>query len=422
MRLTAGSWLLVSGSLLAQPGSNAIPPLYDTPRPAAAAGTFSVVARSGSLGQAMTAALSPATSARQAFRGAFRLMSGYFDTAPVVVGAYGDPRDQQLQALFRATYRGARVTGLAMVAVSNSNTQAALVFDQVDQVSRSFPVLVRALGGGSTAAPAPGGGMAQPRPLTQTTFPDGSGTVGLPAGWRIGSSFKGIVDASGPEGQMVVFGYYQQVMTSWIGPPPTVPGYIMGPYREPVAALQTYIDSFTRGALRRGEATFRLIEVSPVASQTGRAAYISYEVQMAGKAAIGLAMVNTMPIDNTTWVYYMSSVAAPRERFARDFPTMWAMWKSWSVNPAVFRERMDAALQSMRETHRLLRETHENTQRIYDRVNHAWSQTIRGVTTIENTGTGWRGDVDTNYVDRLVRGLNEQGGDWRIVPMRDLLP
>ena len=279
------------------------------------------------------------------------------------------------------------MTGFLMAAVSDGSARAGLVFDASEQVPRSFPVLMRALGAGAppaASAGGTGGGIAQPQRLTPTGFPDGSGTIGLPAGWHIGSSFKGCVDVAGPQGQQVVLGYFQQVMTSWMGPPPPIPGFIMGPYRDPVAALQTYIDALSRGALRRREATFRLIEQSPVQSQNGRAAYITYEVQMSGKSAIGLGMVSTAPIDATTWVYYMSNIAAPRERFSQDFPTMWAMWKSWSVNPAVFRERMDAALQSMRETHRLIQETNANTQRTYDRVNHAWDQTIRGVTTIEH--------------------------------------
>lgn len=425
MRLALATFFITV--LLAQPPGGYYPPNPASAQPPAQPrqpnGGFTVVARNGALGQALTATLPPANSARQALRVALRMAAGSFDSPPALVGAFGDPRDQQVQALFRTTVRGARVTGLAM-AVAGGDTRAAVIFDQADQVSRSFPVLIRALGATAPAASAPAGAgrMARPQPLTQTMFPDGSGAVGLPAGWRIGSSWKGIVDIAGPQNQLAAFGYYQQVLTSYFGPPPNVPGFLTGPYRAPVPALQSYLDSYTRGALRRGEASFHLIEQAPTTAINGQAAYITYELRAQGKSAIGLALVSTAPIDYSTWVYYMSVIAAPRERFAQDFPTMWAMWKSWNVNPAVFRERMDAALQSMRETSRLISETYANTQRTYDRVNHAWSQTIRGVTTIEHIGTGWRGDVDTNYVDRLVRDLNQQGWDWRIVPMRDLLP
>ncbi len=100
---------------------------------------------------------------------------------------------------------------------------------------------------------------------------------------------------------------------------------------------------------------------------------------------------------------------------------MWAMWKSWSVNPAVYRERMDAALKSMRETWAIMQESHEHTQRVYDNVNEAWSETIRGVTTVEDRDTGRRSQVDTNHVDKVVELLNEKGYRYRVVPTQELV-
>jgi hypothetical protein len=132
-------------------------------------------------------------------------------------------------------------------------------------------------------------------------------------------------------------------------------------------------------------------------------------------------MVATAPVDNSQWFSYNSTLSAPVERFAQDLPTMWEIWKSWSVNPAVFRERMDDAIRSMRETTRILLETNENTRRTYDNVNHAWSQVIRGVTTVENVVTRIRTDVDTNVVDRLVEDLNAQGHNYRVVPLPELV-
>ena len=70
---------------------------------------------------------------------------------------------------------------------------------------------------------------------------------------------------------------------------------------------------------------------------------------------------------------------------------MWEIWKSWSVNPAVFRERMDAAMRSIRET------------------------------TVENVVTRTRVDVDTNVVNRVVDDLNAQGYNYRVAPLGELV-
>jgi hypothetical protein len=196
-----------------------------------------------------------------------------------------------------------------------------------------------------------------------------------------------------------------------------------GPYRPPASALGLFLDVSFGHALSRRQATYEVIEQAPTPSPTGagQAAYILFKYSTQGKSQQGLAFVSTSQIDNTQWLFYSSIVSSPAERFNQDLPTLWAIWKSWSVNPAVFRERMDAAMQSMRETSRIISESYANTQRTYDNVNAAWSQVIRGVTTVENVVTRARGDVDTNIVDRVVRDLNEQGYNYRVVPLPELV-
>jgi len=394
---------------------------------------FQMVSRTQTGGQSfqMSFQASGNTSARSSFKGLYPHIGQYFDAPPALVGAYGDAAGRSVQAFFRASYRGARVIGMVLIAISGAEAKAAFLFDDARVFGRSFAQLSRGLApAGNEGAGGGGGGggggeaqpLGRPLPLTPTMFPDGSGSMGLPAGWKIGSSWKGIVDATGPNGQLIIFGYYQQVAVNYFGQRPQIPGFLTGPYRAPAAALAAYVDSYTGFALSRGQGRLRIIEQVPTQGAGGQSAYISYDLEMQGKAARGLALISTAPIDNTTWVFYMSSVATMRERFNQDFPTMWEMWRSWTVNPAVFRERMDSALRSMRETFRILQETNANTQRTYDRTNLAWSQTIRGVTTIENTVSGWRGDVETRHVDEVVRQLNENGYQYRVVPLPELVP
>jgi hypothetical protein len=264
-----------------------------------------------------------------------------------------------------------------------------------------------------------GGGGAKPLPLQRTSLLDGSGYVGVPSGWNITGSFKGVVDIAGPNGQTVSLGGYQSAI---IHPLPGTPASAMiGPYRPPAAALALYLDTLTQHALRSGRASLRVVEQQPVQDQNGQAARLFAVHRGVIEEVRGLAFVSTKPIDNLSWLYYMSVVAAPADRFAHDFPTMWEMWKSWSVNPAVFRERMDAALQSMREVTKIIQSVNDNRQRTYDNVNTAWDQVIRGVTTVEDIVTRERTDVSTNSVDDLLRLLNERGYQYRQVPLQELV-
>jgi hypothetical protein len=309
-----------------------------------------------------------------------------------------------------------------VITLDGGKGYAGLLFDREDQFGRTLPALSRQMqsslprdtgGGGARTAPAP------PQPLQRTQLTDGSGWVSIPQGWRITGSFKGVVDLAGPNGEAASFGGYQVAYVSPIGGPQ--PNMMVGPYRPPAQALTQWVDLNSQRSLSRGLSRFRILEQAPVQAQQGQAAYISYEVTSQSFSMRGLAMVNTAPIDNSMWFYYMSMVQAPSSRFTQMLPTMWEMWKSWSVNPAIFRERMDATLQSMRETYSIIREIHDNTQRTNDNVNKAWSQVIRGVTTIENVYTRARGDVDTNHVDWLLQELNAQGYNYRAVPLPELV-
>ena len=403
------------------------PPPQTANRPAAAArqlpAGFKVAARSGATGQALTASFTGGKSARATFSGIFKFIGSYFDSKPQLRAAYADQQDREIQGFFHSVYNGVPVRGAMVVSVDGANGYVGVLFDRAEAFSQSMPALARQMSDSLPKAAAPaGGGAPAPRrvePLQRQPLTDGSGWVSLPAGWRITGAFKGTVDIAGPADQLVSLGGYT---VGYTNPPPGTPSTILtGPYRGPLQAFPAYIDAMFQRALSRGLAQYQMIEHTPIPYQGGQGAYILFRLNAQGKSSMGLAMVCTAPVDNTQWYYYNSAVSAPAERFSQDLPTMWEIWKSWSVNPAVFRERMDAALRSMRETTRILQEANENTRRAYDNVNMAWSQVIRGVTTIENVVTRTRADVDTNIVNRVVEDLNAQGYNYRVVPLPELV-
>lgn len=381
---------------------------------------FKVAARSGASGQALTASFTGGKSARATFSGIFKFVGSYFDSPPQLRAAFADRQDREIQGFFHSVHQGVPVRGVMVVTVDGANGYVGLLFDRPELFSQSMPVLSKQMAASLPKAAA--GTPAPPRkiePLQRQQLLDGSGWISLPAGWRITGSFKGVVDASGPAGQVVSLGGYT---VGYTNPLPGTPANLMtGPYRGPLQALPAYIDSQFQRALSRGISKYEMIEHAPIPYQGGQGAYILFKLTGGGKSQTGLAMVCTAPVDNLQWYYYNSIVSAPTERFEQELPTLWEVWKSWSVNPAVFRERMDAAMQSMRETSRILQETNENTRRTYDNVNHAWSQVIRGVTTVENVVTRTRTDVDTNVVNRVVEDLNAQGYNYRVVPLPELV-
>ena len=377
---------------------------------------FSVSARNGDSGRALTGSFTAGRSARGAFGAALRRVSPYFDRAPVIVSAVGDVQDQQVQAFFRGVYQGAPVRGLMVVTAQNGTGRAAVLFDRENLFARSLPVLAKSM---AASMPRPQGGAEvrqSPVSLQRTQLSDGSGWISLAPGWRITGAFKGTVDAVGPNGETMSLGGYQQVVNY------RYPDHMFGPYRPPWPAFAHYVDTANKMALSSRRASIRLIEQTPDQFQGGQAAWLAYELVFEGTPYRGIAWVATAPLADGSWFFYCSYAGAPADRFPRELPTLVAMWKSWGVSQAVFRERMDAALRSMKETYRIMQEIHDNQSRTHDNVNYAWDQTIRGVTMIEHVTTGARGEVNTNDAQSIVDEMNRQGYHFRVVPINELVP
>jgi len=377
---------------------------------------FTEAAQSGASGRALTGTFAGGSSARAAFSGVWRTVAPYFDSTPALQAAFGDPQDHQVNAFFRGSFKGTPVRGLLIVGAQPSKGTAALIFDREDQFTRSLPVLSKQM---SATLPKgqPSGAPSGPPQLVRTPLLDNSGFIGLAPGWQITGSYKGVVDATGPHGQVLSLGGYAQVF------PRGGPQMMSGPYRPPWQAWQSYVDFINKGALSRGQASLRLIEQSQEPYPGGQAAWLSYEFIIDGSKRRGLAYIITKPLrdDLGSWFFYSSYVGGPAESARADLPTMWAMWKSWSVNQSVFRERMDNALRSMRETFQIMQDIHNNQQRAYDNANFGWDETIRGVTMIEDISTGSRTEVDTNHVDWWVNELNRRGYVVRQVPLNELV-
>jgi hypothetical protein len=390
----------------AQPGGGRVP-----------AG-FNVAARSGNIGQALTASFGAGPSARAAFRSVLRQASGYFDGAPSLLSGAGDAADTQVQASFRASFNNTPITGLLQVTTTNGRASAMLFFDRPDLLRQSLPAMAKQVA--ANAPKSPGGGVPERPQLVRTTLPDNSGVISLAPGWKITGAYKGTVDATGPNGEILSLGGYQQVF-----PRGNYPKMINGPYLAPWPAMMAFEDAILDHALRQGKGSIQLIEQTPAQAPAGQqAAYISFDVTANGAKYRVLAMALTAPLhdDLGSWFFYDSLVGAPSDKYAQALPALVEMWKSWSVNPAVYRERMDAALKSMRETFKIMQEANAYRQHVYDNTNYAWDETIRGVTMIEDTVTRERAEVDTNYARKIVDEANRQGYQWREVPIGELVP
>lgn len=377
-----------------------------------------LVGQSGPFGQALLSdEFEAPASARALLPGVIGWVSAYFDRPLLLNGAIVDAQDQQVHAFFETVHQGQPVRGTLAVFAGDGRGSALLLFDRPDRFPQSSGQMIRqVMGGGGERAGRP---AAPPRvaPLRHVAFPDGSGTIGLPEGWVITDARNGTVEAHGQGGNIALGVRY----TVPVNALPGFPG-IHGPMLPPAQALMALTDSNMRGALSRGEARMAIIEEQPTPTQSGRASYVHYKNHSREFAREGLALVLCSPVDYNHWQLYFSVVLADEDRFPDLLPTMLAMWRSWSINPAVFRARMDEALANMREINNMWKGVSADAQRSAANRSYSAGQLLQGVTSIEQVETQARWDVNANSVQPMLRALNWNGQNWQEVPLQRINP
>jgi hypothetical protein len=357
-----------------------------------------------------------ARSAAAVLGGVLGALRGYFDGAPTVSSAVGDPGDRGIMAFFDARLQGTPVRGAVMVQLNEGGGGGvAVIFDRPADIGRSFRPMARQLG----SVPIPGGGPPQrPAMLQQQTTPDGKAAIGVPPGWRISGYGNGAVDVAGPQGQLVDVGIYLPIFSAptYGGP---VPGAVYLPFiADPGTAVRAVSEAQSRQAVARGGQGVTDIEVlervpTPPPTGSGQAAYLFVRSRIGGRPHLHFALVNTTVIDQRSWAYYYSTVAAPDGVFQRDFALMLNVWRSWSLNQQMLRDRMQDAANKMRQTGEILRSAARGQSEAFDRANKGFDYYIQGVEVLEHTPSGARGNFDRDFADAVVRADPTK---FRLVP------
>lgn len=193
--------------------------------------------------------------------------------------------------------------------------------------------------------------------LKTVQFPDGSGKVGVAAGWKVKQSGNGGAVLNGPNGAEVYLGIPMNVISSNVaqqyagsGIPDSAlfPGAPRVNFGSPVIATMELVSFLARQAGIPARIT-KIRRVEPVSWGNGRAALIQFASVVNGKPIETYGLFAVQPIDNVQALFYFSSVAAPAGSYSKALPTMLAMWKSWSVSQGTQRQRLEAASKSLAE-------------------------------------------------------------------------
>jgi len=276
---------------------------------------------------------------------------GQFGEAPVVGKVFESRDGQNFGAFFTVTAKtqgDKKFAGLVIVSLAPGvKPAAAVLFDESARFASTEPILLQTLTDAwrSGATPPPSIGTANSEaapPLTPTRFPDGSGAVSLPAGWRITFASHGAALIVGPRGESVL-------LSNSVGPiyDPDLPRVqarlrYASPNRRPILcpssdALHTYLCVLHRNG---AQPTFQLNKSRPIPAlrRAAQAVLIDADLDLHDgrglmSCELGLSTTAIGPQGDRT--LGINGTCAPQSSAAQEQPTLKAIYDSYSMNGQV---------------------------------------------------------------------------------------
>lgn len=236
---------------------------------------------------------------------------------------------------------------------------------------------------------------------TGLVAPDGSATVSLPANWHIAGGGKGVVAVEGPNSEQVVLGLQTFVTSN------------QAPYMAPEQALAWFMRS-------HGIQLVGVQQHEAQQSRTGQAELIVGESEMQGRKYKFVARVTTAQIGMGNWMLQVSSMGAPVEQFDAEFPTMQKIWNSWNLDPSYVRNAFQAAATMNQQTAAMVANGAMARFNGWKPFHADMDQTLRGVTTMENSTLGNRVETPIGTERQYLNNCARNGQDCRQVPMNEL--
>jgi hypothetical protein len=287
-----------------------------------------------------------------------RNIHGHFGNRPQLGQIFQAKGSNSIAAFFTLIARtqgNKPIAGLVIVSMAQgAEPTGAVLYDDAAHFPKTEPVLLNKLNEAwrsavTATAARPGKAAHEPvaLPLRLTPFPDNSGSIGLPAGWRVLASHGGEVMTAGPHGETVNVGisFYpiydprnpqvQQRMRYARGMK-----FLACPYGgDPVSA---YLCVGKQNRQNNGlpPATINIVSSQPIPTRPleAQAAMVMAEIDLHdgnGPMTASLHIGISREAQNGVWTLALDGVMAPKERAEEEWPTLKAIFESYRTNDKV---------------------------------------------------------------------------------------
>ena len=261
---------------------------------------------------------------------------------------------------------------------------------------------------GSTASgSAPSGSSAPPpaeppQPLQPDVFQDGTGVIGLPAGWNAQPAHMGDVSATGPHGEKLRFGLTIPVM----GNSARATGqFVAIPYgTDPATA---YKSAMTQMGAKVGKQApeINVTKVQDIPMQGGKNSFLYGDLDAhdgQGKQFLVVQMITTTPQQMGAWQMTLFQVSGPEQTMAAERATIGAIYSSYSRDSKRVGDIANAQIaQGIAQTNQFVATVGQYTDNS-DRMTAGMSDMLREQTVVVDNNTGGHARTSDQLAGMLI--------------------
>jgi hypothetical protein len=427
------------------------------------------------------------TTVTAALLATFPDLQTYFGNQPTIGSAYQDAHDPSTGgATFAATYQGQPIRGIVSCKVHDGGASISVIFGHTNAPKADWEKLMASptaqanaaapTGTGQTSAAQTGAQAAVPGTppdsskfagsLTDYSYADGTGSVGLADGWKTQS--QSTLDPTpiiGPADQIVMLHNSVNVSPTNspavrqrqrlldmeaqneanyarrginLPPPKPLPPLMIADFTDPVTAVKDMIPQFSKRSEFNNGPSITLDQINssqdlPCGLPNGKRGLVNYSITRTlngqsshYRAQILLVMVPFQPQGQnqpSAWMWFARySIQAPEATFDRDLPIMMAMVNSEKVDQNRAMQVSQARNQQMQQMGQQMLAAQ---QAQFQAINNMWKQNAQTQYEIhqqqqEQTQAGYDAHNQQFRDDQLQRSRNAADFNESIIGTRTI--
>jgi hypothetical protein len=392
-------------------------------------------------GQLVYGQITGQTSMQGAMGAVLRNVHSRFGDRPQIGRFFQAGGTDSVATFFTVTAKtegGKHIAGMVIVSMpTGSQPAGALLYDDAQRFGTTANPMLKKLNevwhADAAKAPAQSSGtpaQATVPPLRETPFPDGSGSIGLPAGWQITSAARGGVHAAGPNGESIHLGVYLRVadprspqtqMALRSGRPlPGAPSVYPSGGDLVQALLAVVQQVHQKEHMPTPTINITSTQKMPTSHIVTDSVLLMADIDAhdgKGLMASSLLVCALRPITGGDWAITINQGSVPKALAEQEWPTITAIANSWRQNGAVIQAQTQAqidrihqiganakaqadAAHAAEDAHNASVEARWDSQA---RSNQNFSNYLLDQTVVQDNNTGAHGTVWNQYADSLVK-------------------